>query len=89
MPKKQPTKRSRSTKRNPASSSSTAKAYPTLATDKYFVKLTMLGPKDPKTAGIICGLVQIFNTCLQQLALPYLVEDAEVCAGFDEDASDR
>lgn len=44
----------------------------------------MSGPKDPSATNIICDLVQIFNACLQQLALPYLVEDAEVRAGFDE-----
>ena len=69
-----------------SSPSSTAKACPSFKMGKYFAKLTMSGPKGPKTASIICDLLKIFNDCLQQLHVPIQVENIEVRAGFaDED----
>ena len=74
------------TGKNRSSPSSTAKAGPSFKMGKYFVKLTMSGPKGPKTASIICDLLKIFNDCLQQLHVPIQVENIEVRAGFaDED----
>ena len=51
---------------------------------KYFVKLTMSGPKGQKVPSIICDLLKIFNDCLQQLHVPIQVKNVEVRAGFDE-----
>ena len=65
-------------------SSSTSKTYPSFKMGKYFVKMEMTAPKEPATTNIIADLVQIFNACLQQLALPYKVKKAEVCEGFEE-----
>ena len=89
-PKKKPIRSSRKatarTERNQASSSSTAKPYPTFERASYFVKMKINGFKDPNTPSIICDLVKIFNACLQQLNVPIQVEKVEVRTGFaDED----